>query len=135
MAPREALVVAYYTFVTWRSSSVIYSSSPTFFLDMKAAWLRPVRNSSLTIFFFFQAEDGIRDLTVTGVQTCALPICAEACKEEAVRGSPTHSSRAGFCTELCSENVRGLFFRSFAVEPVRRSATAEIGRASCRERV
>src|SRR2546427_8318531 len=28
----------------------------------------------LWIFFFFQAEDGIRDLTVTGVQTCALPI-------------------------------------------------------------
>src|SRR2546430_16790950 len=27
------------------------------------------------VFFFFQAEDGIRDLTVTGVQTCALPIC------------------------------------------------------------
>src|SRR5205085_4571095 len=29
-------------------------------------------------FFFFQAEDGIRDLTVTGVQTCALPICMKA---------------------------------------------------------
>src|SRR2546427_10661774 len=28
-------------------------------------------------FFFFQAEDGIRDLTVTGVQTCALPISKE----------------------------------------------------------
>src|SRR5947207_7023579 len=27
-------------------------------------------------FFFFQAEDGIRDHGVTGVQTCALPICA-----------------------------------------------------------
>src|SRR5256886_3290338 len=26
------------------------------------------------LYFFFQAEDGIRDLTVTGVQTCALPI-------------------------------------------------------------
>ena len=26
-------------------------------------------------FFFFQAEDGIRDYDVTGVQTCALPIC------------------------------------------------------------
>src|SRR5437762_4683378 len=26
--------------------------------------------------FFFQAEDGIRDTSVTGVQTCALPICA-----------------------------------------------------------
>src|SRR5229473_2689169 len=28
------------------------------------------------IFFFFQAEDGIRDKLVTGVQTCALPICS-----------------------------------------------------------
>src|SRR2546421_741557 len=28
----------------------------------------------VTVFFFFQAEDGIRDLIVTGVQTCALPI-------------------------------------------------------------
>src|SRR5256886_16648015 len=28
----------------------------------------------LFFYFFFQAEDGIRDLTVTGVQTCALPI-------------------------------------------------------------
>ena len=27
------------------------------------------------VFFFFQAEDGIRDVAVTGVQTCALPIC------------------------------------------------------------
>src|SRR6266478_7963914 len=31
----------------------------------------------LFFFFFFQAEDGIRDLTVTGVQTCALPISRE----------------------------------------------------------
>src|SRR5437762_5412294 len=31
-------------------------------------------------FFFFQAEDGIRDTSVTGVQTCALPICSrEGC--------------------------------------------------------
>src|SRR2546430_11853346 len=30
-------------------------------------------------FFFFQAEDGIRDLTVTGVQTCALPIYFLSC--------------------------------------------------------
>src|SRR6266568_6492536 len=29
----------------------------------------------MCFFFFFQAEDGIRDGTVTGVQTCALPIC------------------------------------------------------------
>src|SRR2546430_8901212 len=31
----------------------------------------------LVVVFFFQAEDGIRDLTVTGVQTCALPIYAD----------------------------------------------------------
>src|SRR5256885_12616751 len=29
----------------------------------------------MRLFFFFQAEDGIRDYKVTGVQTCALPIC------------------------------------------------------------
>ena len=33
-------------------------------------------------FFFFQAEDGIRDIGVTGVQTCALPISREAVVEE-----------------------------------------------------
>src|SRR5437868_11035042 len=31
--------------------------------------------SCFLFFFFFQAEDGIRDRNVTGVQTCALPIC------------------------------------------------------------
>src|SRR2546425_8296087 len=31
----------------------------------------------LMVFFFFQAEDGIRDKLVTGVQTCALPISEE----------------------------------------------------------
>src|SRR2546430_11191631 len=40
-------------------------------------------------FFFFQAEDGIRDLTVTGVQTCALPICREErARDEAGGGLP-----------------------------------------------
>src|SRR5256886_2970997 len=41
-----------------------------------------VRISALVYcyFFFFQAEDGIRDLTVTGVQTCALPISWRLCR-------------------------------------------------------
>src|SRR5206468_5421301 len=38
------------------------------------------------VFFFFQAEDGIRDLIVTGVQTCALPILPEAHRGDAVAG-------------------------------------------------
>src|SRR2546430_9600088 len=33
-----------------------------------------VKRIDMVCVFFFQAEDGIRDLTVTGVQTCALPI-------------------------------------------------------------
>src|SRR5438876_6773033 len=38
-------------------------------------------------FFFFQAEDGIRDGRVTGVQTCALPICLRLDKRQnALRG-------------------------------------------------
>src|SRR2546422_2030968 len=35
---------------------------------------RRMYSSRLLSFFFFQAEDGIRDVAVTGVQTCALPI-------------------------------------------------------------
>src|SRR2546421_956137 len=39
-----------------------------------SSWSLPVCVSLSLFFFFFQAEDGIRDLIVTGVQTCALPI-------------------------------------------------------------
>src|SRR3972149_9646647 len=35
------------------------------------------KGSHTNTYFFFKAEDGIRDLTVTGVQTCALPISGE----------------------------------------------------------
>src|SRR2546430_9682331 len=49
-------------------------------------------------FFFFQAEDGIRYLTVTGVQTCALPISSDA-RDEGVSarrlGRVEHGHRAG----------------------------------------
>src|SRR2546430_8625723 len=40
--------------------------------------LIPIKSLSICFSFFFQAEDGIRDLTVTGVQTCALPISGAA---------------------------------------------------------
>src|SRR5690349_23041145 len=39
-----------------------------------ASSVSSVESSAISSFFFFQAEDGIRDLYVTGVQTCALPI-------------------------------------------------------------
>src|SRR6266496_4098970 len=45
-------------------------------------------------FFFFQAEDGIRDLYVTGVQTCALPISARDQGDlEGVRPRPARAHR------------------------------------------
>src|SRR6266403_4022338 len=49
-------------------------------------------------FFFFQAEDGIRDLYVTGVQTCALPILFAL----AIAGFPREMSKA-----IVSEVFRG----------------------------
>src|SRR2546422_8256346 len=42
-------------------------------------------------FFFFQAEDGIRDVAVTGVQTCALPIY----QREGLRSAKDRGSRGG----------------------------------------
>src|SRR5690349_22152381 len=48
----------------------------------------------LYYFFFFQAEDGIRDLYVTGVQTCALPI-SEASTDERGAGPRPGARRLG----------------------------------------
>src|SRR5688572_33305514 len=86
--------------------------------------------------FFFQAEDGIRDLTVTGVQTCALPIFyatgeVQARQRLAASGiSSRHSLHSlvlgGGGTVVRAESS---FFTT------RKSNRAKIGRASCRERV
>src|SRR5687768_18565667 len=75
--------------------------------------------------FFFQAEDGIRDVAVTGVQTCALPI------SRVVVLSDRRPSMSLFGPEwpwlrkpeAITECVRLI------------GNSAEIGRASCRERV
>src|SRR5688500_20181878 len=58
-------------------------------------------------FFFFQAEDGIRDYKVTGVQTCALPISWEPLSEadRAAIGPVFPASRAELLSswqELCA---------------------------------
>src|SRR5882762_10890184 len=51
-------------------------------------------HSVYIFFFFFQAEDGIRDSSVTGVQTCALPICSPAAAISARNLSRLTRSRA-----------------------------------------
>src|SRR2546430_621202 len=52
----------------------------------------------VTDVFFFQAEDGIRDLTVTGVQTCALPICKDGRPHEQQRHQQGQPSSGGTTT-------------------------------------
>src|SRR5690606_39491921 len=86
--------------------------------------------------FFFQAEDGIRDFHVTGVQTCALPIWTSALVLPAHAGMvPT--SRLIRVTVSRAPRARGDGPRR--APRMRGTApglhlTTEIGRASCRER-
>src|ERR1041385_7510625 len=49
----------------------------------------------LYLFFFFQAEDGIRDVAVTGVQTCALPIWTPCSAHSAASGSQSRDRPRG----------------------------------------
>src|SRR5207249_7098269 len=53
--------------------------------------------SVMILFFFFQAEDGIRDRNVTGVQTCALPISDSICDKAKIRDG------CAYLTEVASE--------------------------------
>src|SRR5699024_11576961 len=92
----------------------------------------------------FQAEDGIRDRNVTGVQTCALPIysrlpralrisppalSARYCAASSVTltGSPSAERRAAAWRMPCSTSAAVRLLNSKTVQ-------REIGRASCRER-
>src|SRR2546430_5220195 len=65
----------------------------------------------LLFFFFFQAEDGIRDLTVTGVQTCALPIGDPQISPEGSRVAfvrvTVNEKKEGYNTSIWSVPVAG----------------------------
>src|SRR2546430_6057915 len=52
----------------------VHREPDEFHIDRSPFPLPPSPAFDPALLFFFQAEDGIRDLTVTGVQTCALPI-------------------------------------------------------------
>src|SRR2546427_3396583 len=97
--------------------------------------------SARCTFFFFQAEDGIRDLTVTGVQTCALPIffsrpiSLEAACERISSHAPAYSTSSPPNSALkkprpchgCSEPAAG------GGTPHRRSEERRVGK-ECRSR-
>src|SRR5205809_3457511 len=88
--------------------------------------------------FFFQAEDGIRDVAVTGVQTCALPISLPDPVREAIwlevggDGPPRLRPLIPFLLSWFVGANRGTLRLPSAVA---RLHIGQIGRASCRERV
>src|SRR2546430_17484791 len=65
--------------------------------------------------FFFQAEDGIRDLTVTGVQTCALPILRDLVQAKPAREDETLALLERFFDRILVHGDRRLasFERTF----------------------
>src|SRR5690606_40635930 len=87
-------------------------------------------------FFFFQAEDGIRDFHVTGVQTCALPIFGLAMLVAGWIDGADWSWLPGWIrgnVRLLPLLAALIFFPLAVVEALWRYAV-QIGRASCRER-
>src|SRR5947208_12995941 len=98
------------------------------------------------IFFFFQAEDGIRVDLVTGVQTCALPILDRPVLHSFVRELVEHERLTAFAEALpararVSEPALPLVLAALheslgrpLVVVLPEDADAQIGRASCRER-
>src|SRR5205823_10928744 len=93
-------------------------------------------------FFFFQAEDGIRDKLVTGVQTCALPILllhvglamrwSLATGDLSIRVSET--KLPAYQAYVKKYNGISTFVQNEG-NAVKARPVLEIGRASCRERV
>src|SRR5690606_12328348 len=69
--------------------------------------------------FFFQAEDGIRDFHVTGVQTCALPI-SDSMRPESAATAATRRARLGWC-------LLGLHHPPIAASPPPRCAGCQTG--------
>src|SRR5437764_13847057 len=74
----------------------------------------------VSVSFFFQAEDGIRDTSVTGVQTCALPIFL---------GFPDRY------LVLCGRMLAPLQLKPSDLVPNHPVVAHQIGRASCRKGV
>src|SRR3712207_8671511 len=67
------------------------------------------------MFFFFQAEDGIRDIGVTGVQTCALPIYEQGEWVNIVDETPVSMNVWGFTPDYFDYSEE--YFKEFLANP------------------
>src|SRR3712207_8807834 len=89
-------------------------------------------------FFFFQAEDGIRDIGVTGVQTCALPILQElvlAARHAKERLERIEAAIVEFLPQWSLAPVIEALQALRGIRLATAAAIVEIGRASGRGRV
>src|SRR2546425_4983132 len=104
-------------------------------------WAVVYKRLGLIVFFFFQAEDGIRDKLVTGVQTCALPISGDPVR---VRSALLHVGRSSMrllhvmTNERSGERVAtleqlGVHLDIDARRPTPRSEERRVGK-ECRSR-
>src|SRR2546428_1229112 len=89
--------------------------------------------------FFFQAEDGIRDLIVTGVQTCALPIFSAksvdfSCESPGIMANVLSGGTARSVGSLGPLDVGFGSAVGYGNPGPHRDSRCQIGRASCRER-
>src|SRR5690606_40879705 len=90
--------------------------------------------------FFFQAEDGIRDFHVTGVQTCALPILVPLNSRNTPPNSKIRSRPENGCSRIWNSGSVKVTTQAIEASSTRRinkasiKPTMQIGRVSCRER-
>src|SRR5690606_40074671 len=91
----------------------------------------------ICFYFFFQAEDGIRDFHVTGVQTCALPIfmCPHRAGNLSGSHEPLSQSQSPSRSLQTHHTLTSIVQKATAIPPCKPSSQQQIGRASCRERV
>src|SRR5258706_9804603 len=95
----------------------------------------------MTLFFFFQAEDGIRDWSVTGVQTCALPISPRSRAPvpvseemfELLARSVEFSKLSEGAFDITFASVGSMFDYRNGVKPTERSEERRVGK-ECRSR-
>src|SRR3712207_8650555 len=89
--------------------------------------------------FFFQAEDGIRDIGVTGVQTCALPISKEFPNKNTLKVDNNQIIGIDVNTKnnlFSLSNGYLIKYDKWLMDKYRKyQKYIKIGRASCRERV
>src|SRR5437762_8321937 len=86
-------------------------------------------------FFFFQAEDGIRDTSVTGVQTCALPILPVEVQPEGAESQDLFDEHRHDRPLVGGKGPGNASYQDYFILLSRLPAgVGEIGRASCRER-